>query len=114
MNIVYFICGVIFLGLILAAMLFNMNTTATVIWFQNTYVCQTSLVIFLSVILGIIMTLSFWSLKLKKIKSSANKREKDAEKANIQAEESSEKVKVLEAKIETLENALAKALKDSK
>lgn len=72
------------------------------------------LLILISAFAGALCTSCYWVYYLKTVKEGKSKHERMAEKASIKAEESSDKVKVLEAKIQTLEEALKKALKDSK
>ncbi|MGD9581569.1 MAG: hypothetical protein AB7V50_09370 [Vampirovibrionia bacterium] len=75
------------------------------------YTTYTGHLIFFSGIIGIGIASSIWGYFFQFNKLKNQKQVRSAEKASIKAEESQDKVKALEAKIETLEQALQKALK---
>jgi hypothetical protein len=71
-----------------------------------------AVIISLAFFLGAFTAFSLSYYSLKNMQSKLSKTAKKNEKVAIEAEESSDKVKLLEEKIKTLETALASALRD--
>lgn len=115
MKIVYLISGIIVTLATLMIIILNMDAMTKISILNGTAISlQTGIIILLGSLLGIIGTSLFWTYMYEANKAKQYKHIRVAEKASIKAEESSDRVKVLEAKIKTLEEALKKALKDSK
>jgi hypothetical protein len=89
------------------------DTQLTLYWYEAVNL-NNGLLMILSAVDGVIITWLACAYYFDIIKEAQNKHLRTAEKASIKAEESTDKVKVLEAKIQTLEEALKKALKESK
>ena len=112
MKLLYLGLGITFSIILVILVATNYSNVTTFTYIGQTYTSNTSFIMFLSSFLGVLLTLCFWGYTIANVKQNVSKHLNAAEKANIEAEENSERVKVLEAKVKTLEEALQKALKN--
>jgi uncharacterized integral membrane protein len=112
MKKVYLSLGILALILVLMLSFVNFKTTSSLYFFTgSTYELATALVIFTGCISGLAGGAGITAYFLLRLKEQIGKHTRVAEKASIEAENSTDKVKALEAKVQTLEEALKKALK---
>lgn len=115
MKTLYLISGIILFIVIIALALYNTDES---IPFNLLSISSVNLNT--CILIAIITLLAAGATSLIGLYAMENNKEKHskhiriAEKASIQAEESSDRVKTLEAKVQTLEIALQKAFKDTK
>ena len=79
--------------------------------FRKTFSLSESVIMFISFISGVIFTLCLSYSTCSSISQRLKKESRNAEKNLVSAESSQDKIKMLEAKVETLEVALKEALK---
>ena len=114
MKPVYLVIGIILTFILLYLLLININNVSEVDLVSGSTIQLKSWMVVLSCgILGSGIAASICAYLFQFEKAKSNKQFRVAEKASIKAEESQDKVKALEAKIQTLEQALKKALKES-
>lgn len=113
-NIQNFIFNILSLLFLLCAILLvvqNLNETATIQFatFSIDYL-RVGVILAITTLLGALSVLMrHWANKIGYILDS-KKTERELERASVEAESAEEKVKVLEAKVQTLETALDQAL----
>ena len=111
MKQIYLVLGILFTFALLYLVFINLDNVASVDLLYGKLVnLKTGIVILSGGIMGVFIASSVWGYFYQFTKSQQAKHLRAAEKASIQVEESQDKVKNLEAKIETLEEALKKAL----
>lgn len=97
-----------------AVVLMIVSNGATIVSFQfldRTYpgVSLATVIGLVAVLVGVSLGLKLWEM-VRRLKQASLKTERQVERAEVTAEISTDKVKALEAKIQTLETALAKAM----
>lgn len=111
MKLVCLITGIIFTLALLYLTFININTISKIdVSSDSIIVTNLSYTILCSGFIGAGIASSIWGYLFHSSKLIQKKQTRTVEKASIKAEESEDKVKALEAKIETLEKALQKAL----
>lgn len=106
----YLLSGFVLMVATLYVTMSNFDTDCKIdmtYWFINT---NLGLVILGSAILGALTASGVWGYFYQLTKSSQSKQVREVEKAKIREEEKDDRVAALENKIETLEQALKKAL----
>lgn len=115
MKLFYLIVGIVFTFALLYLTFINIDHMSTLDMLgRNVSEVNSGILIISSAIMGIIISTSLWGYFFQVSKNQQSKHLRAAEKASINAEESKDKVKALEAKIQTLEEALKKALDTNK
>jgi uncharacterized integral membrane protein len=101
------------LALLLVTVISNWETSVTVQFLEITLADLSLGSVFLGIIAltGLIGILKSWEL-MGLVQKNMRKSERHLEKAEVTAEISTDKVKALESKVQTLEKALSKALED--
>lgn len=111
MKLIYLITGLIFTFALLYLIIININTVSKIdVSLSSIIVTNLGYTILCSAIIGGGVASGIWGYIFHSNKLIQKKQTRTVEKASIKAEESEDKVKALEAKIETLEKALQKAL----
>lgn len=111
MKLVYLILGIIFTFALLYLSFINVDTFIDLDVSTNSIIpTNLGYIILCSGFIGGGIASSIWGYFFYFNKLKQQKQTRTAEKASIKAEESEDKVKALEAKIDTLEKALQKAL----
>lgn len=113
MKLIYLFIGIVMVIILLGLIIINTENTSTILLLGgSTLNLYTWAIILISSLIGGASGVFILLYILESFKEKVSKHARNAEKASIKAEESSDKAKALEAKVETLERALKKALKD--
>ncbi|MEW5821159.1 MAG: hypothetical protein AB1782_13280 [Cyanobacteriota bacterium] len=114
MKNIYLALGILFTFALLYLMFINFDNISRIDLLTGAIVdTKTGIVMISCGVMGGIISSAIWGYFYQFAKSQQNKHLRAAEKATIKVEESTDKVKVLEAKIQTLEEALKKALEST-
>lgn len=112
MNFIFLVIGILIYLHLLLITLFTKSNIIQLAILPNKYININSEISMLILILySIIATFLIFSYYISSLNSKLKKQLRSTEKASIKTQDSIDKVKTLEAKIETLETALKTALK---
>lgn len=107
----FILLGLIIFGGILFLAHLNRYTPIQITYSENVLQCNLFIFSLYLVVLSVFATILILRGNISDLEQKVKKQSRKSEKANIIKEESEDKVKLLEAKIQTLEKALSEALK---
>jgi predicted DNA-binding protein (UPF0278 family) len=109
----YLFAGIILLIALITLLIMNISLESNInLLYAESLHLNTWIVLLLGGLFGAGGAAAIGAYFVETTKEKLSKHSRVAEKASIKAEESTDKVKALEAKIQTLEQALQKALKN--